>query len=317
MADWWKQAIWRGQYMALRLFEMVLQCFPIDANLGTARVAGTLLYWLDKRHRQRAIRNLKASFPGLTDAAARRIARRSCQHLIMVGAEVLCMPRLMHFNSFFRYADIRGCVESLPYIAGERPCLLVSGHFGNWEMVGYALAAMGLPPTSVARPLDNPYLNEHIQALRARTGQKILLKFGVTGDALAELEAGRNLGFIADQDAGRRGFFVDFFGRKASAYKSIAYLAMERNLPILVGGAYRVGRRFRYRLVMTGAVHPEDYPAGVDGAHAITQAYTSAIERLVRLAPEQYLWVHRRWKTRPPEERKRRREMGLPEKDMD
>jgi KDO2-lipid IV(A) lauroyltransferase len=317
MADWRKRAIWLLQYAGLRLVETAVQCFPIDTNLATARLAGDLLYRLDARHRRRAIRNLKASFPDLSDAAARRLARRSCQHLIMVGAEVLCMPRLMHFNSFFRYADISGCLESLPYIAGEKPCLLISGHFGNWEMVGYALAALGLPPTSVARPLDNPYLNRYIQALRARTGQKILMKFGVTEEAMAELDAGRNLGFIADQDAGRRGFFVDFFGRKASAYKSIAYLAMERNLPILVGGACRVGDRFRYRLVMTGAVFPQDYPAGVDGAQAITQAYTSAIERLVRLAPDQYLWVHRRWKTRPPEERRRRRAMGLPEKDKD
>jgi KDO2-lipid IV(A) lauroyltransferase len=317
MADWRKRAIWLLQYAALRLVETAVQCFPIDANLGTARLVGDLLYRLDARHRRRAIKNLKASFPGLSDAAARRIARRSCRHLVMVGVEVLCMPRLMHFNSFFRYADISGCLQSLPYIAGDRPCLLVSGHFGNWEMVGYALAALGLPPTSVARPLDNPYLNAYIQALRARSGQKILMKFGVTEEAMAELDAGRNLGFIADQDAGRRGFFVDFFGRKASAYKSIAYLAMEKNLPILVGGACRVGDRFRYRLVMTGAVHPKDYPEGVDGALAITQAYTAAIERLVRHAPDQYLWVHRRWKTRPPEERKRRRAMGLPEKDKD
>lgn len=317
MADWRNRAIWLLQYAALRLVETALQCFPINANLATARLAGDLLYWLDGRHRRRAIKNLKASFPDLSDAAARRLARRSCRHLVMVGAEVLCMPRLMHFNAFFRYADISRCLDSLPYIAAERPCLLISGHFGNWEIVGYALAAMGLPPTSVARPLDNPYLNDYIQTLRARSGQKILLKFGVTREALAELDAGQNLGLIADQDAGRRGFFVDFFGRKASTYKSIAYLAMEQNLPILVGGACRVGDRFQYRLVMTGTIHPEDYPGGVDGALAITQAYTAAIERLVRLAPDQYLWVHRRWKTRPPEERKRRREMGLPEKDKD
>jgi len=315
MATWRKRAIWFLQYAALRLVETALQCFPINANLATARLVGDLLYRLDGRHRRRAIRNLRASFPGLPDETARRLARRSCQHLVMVGAEVLCMPRLMHFNAFFRYVDIRGCLSSLPYVAGERPCLLISGHFGNWEMVGYAMAAMNLPITSVARPLDNPYLNTYIQRLRERSGQKILLKFGVTEEALAELEKGRPLGFIADQDAGRRGFFVDFFGRKASAYKSIAYLAMEQNVPIVVGGAYRVGKTFQYRIVMTDVIHPEAYPRGVDGAMAITQRYTSAIERLVRLAPDQYLWVHRRWKTRPPEERKRRRAMGLPEKD--
>jgi len=317
MGSWRQHAGWLLQYGALRVVETALQCFPIDTNLGTARLAGDLLYWFDRRHRRRALGNLRASFPEASERALRRIARRSCRHLIMVGTEVLCLPRLMQFNSFLKYADVDGCLEPLLYVAGDAPCILVTGHFGNWEMVGYAMAAMGLAVTSVARPLDNPYLNDYVMRLRQRSGQKILMKSGVTEEALAELRRGRHLGFIADQDAGRRGFFVDFFGRKASAYKSIAYLAMEQNIPIIVGGAYRVGDRFRYRMVVTDTIHPDEYPRGVDGAMAITQRYTAAIERLVRHAPEQYLWVHRRWKTRPPEERKRRREQGLPEKDKD
>jgi len=317
MSSWRQRAVWLLQYAALRVAEAALQCFPIDMNLASARLAGDLLYRLDGRHRRRAMKNLRASYPGAGEKALRRIARRSCRHLIMVGAEVLCLPRLMQFNSFLKYVDLGEGLESLPYLAGDEPCILITGHFGNWEMVGYAMAAMGLAPTAVARPLDNPYLNDYMLRLRQRSGQKILMKFGVTDEALAELRRGRRLGFIADQDAGRRGFFVDFFGRKASAYKSIAYLAMEQNIPILVGGAYRVGNRFRYRFVMTDAIHPDEYPKGVDGAMAITQRYTAAIERLVHHAPEQYLWVHRRWKTRPPEERKKRREQGLPEKDND
>jgi len=298
-----QKTVWLLQYVALRLVEMALQCFPIDLNLRTARVAGGLLYLLDRRHRERAIENLRASFPGTDEATLRRMARRSCEHLIMVGAEVLCLPRLMQFNSFLRYVDMGGCLGPFQYVAGKRPCLLVTGHFGNWEMVGYAMAAMGFPPTSIARPLDNPYLNDYILRLRQRTGQRILFKEGMTDAVIARLRQGVPIGFIADQDAGRRGFFVDFFGRKASAYKSIAYLAMEENVPIFVGGAYRVGGRFRYRIVMTDAIYPQEFPRGLDGALAITQRYTAAIEKLVRLAPDQYLWVHRRWKTRPPEER--------------
>ena len=170
------------------------------------------------------------------------MARRSCEHLVMVGAEVLCLPRLMQFNQFLDYLDISQCVHHFHYIAARNPAILVTGHFGNWEMVGFSIAAMGFPATSIARPLDNPYLNEHILRLREKTGQKILFKEGMTEEALAELRGGRPLGLIADQDAGRRGFFVDFFGRKASAYKSIAYLAMEQNVPIFVGGASATGR---------------------------------------------------------------------------
>jgi KDO2-lipid IV(A) lauroyltransferase len=295
---------WYLQYLALRAVEMLLQCFPIEDNLKAASLVGDLLYLLDRRHRERALENLRASFPEASDAQLRRIARKSCEHLIMVGAEVLCMPRLMQFNKYLDYVDISGCIEPFQYVAAGNPVILVTGHFGNWEMMGYSMSAMGFPPTAVARPLDNPYLNDHILALRQRTGLKILFKEGMTDEALADLRQGRPLGLIADQDAGRRGFFVDFFGRKASAYKSIAYLAMEENIPIFVGGVYRVGPGFRYRIEMTDRIVPGDYPKDLDGAMAITQRYTAGIEKAVRLAPEQYLWVHRRWKTRPPEERK-------------
>jgi KDO2-lipid IV(A) lauroyltransferase len=299
-----QKLVWWLQYVALRAVEMLLQCFPIEDNLKAASLVGDLMYFLDRKHRERALENLRASFPAASDAELRRIARKSCEHLIMVGAETLCMPRLMQFNKYLDYIDISGCIEPFQYVAAGNPAILVTGHFGNWEMMGFSMAAMGFPPTAVARPLDNPYLNDYIMGLRQRTGLKILFKEGMTDEAMADLRRGRPLGLIADQDAGRRGFFVDFFGRKASAYKSIAYLAMEENIPIFVGGVYRVGPGFRYRIEMTDRIMPGDYPKDIDGAVAITQRYTTGIEKVVRIAPEQYLWVHRRWKTRPPEERK-------------
>jgi KDO2-lipid IV(A) lauroyltransferase len=299
-----QKLVWWLQYVALRAVEMLLQCFPIEDNLKAASMVGDLMYFLDRKHRERALKNLRASFPAASDAELRRIARKSCEHLIMVGAETLCMPRLMQFNKYLDYIDISGCIEPFQYVAAGNPAILVTGHFGNWEMMGFSMAAMGFPPTAVARPLDNPYLNDYIMGLRQRTGLKILFKEGMTDEAMADLRRGRPLGLIADQDAGRRGFFVDFFGRKASAYKSIAYLAMEENIPIFVGGVYRVGPGFRYRIEMTDRIMPGDYPKDIDGAVAITQRYTTGIEKVVRIAPEQYLWVHRRWKTRPPEERK-------------
>ena len=304
MKAWLQKLNWYLQYVALRAVEMLLQCFPIEDNLKAASLVGDLLYLLDRRHRERALENLRASFPEKSDAEIRRIARRSCEHLIMVGAETLCMPRLMQFNKYLDYIDISTCLPQFQYISSGRPAMLVTGHFGNWEMMGFSMAAMGFPPTAVARPLDNPYLNDHIMGLRQRTGMRILFKEGMTEEALTDLRRGRPLGLIADQDAGRRGFFVDFFGRKASAYKSIAYLAMEENITIYVGGVYRVGPGFRYKIEMTDHIEPGDYPKSLDGALAITQRYTAGIEKAVRLAPEQYLWVHRRWKTRPPEERK-------------
>jgi len=300
-----QKVIWLLQYVAVRVVEMVLRCFPIKANLATARYAGDVLYVLDRRHRKVALGNLRASFPGASEKTIRRVARQSFEHMIMVGAEFLCMPRLTHFNAFTRCVEFGPRLEdALGLFASKRPCIIAGAHFGNWEVAAYMLASMGTPPTSVGRPLDNPYLDRHVRTLREKTGQKILSKFGMTGEAIDRLREGAILAFPADQDAGRRGFFVEFFGRKASAYKSIAYLALEEGVPIVVGGAYRTERLSVFRAMVTDIIDPTEYEEGVDAAIAITQRYTKALERLICYAPEQYLWVHRRWKTRPPEERK-------------
>jgi len=298
-----RQIIWLLQYGTLRFVQMLLQCFPIDTNLRTARLAGTILYWLDRRHRRVALENLRASFPGTEERALRHLARRSFQHTIMVGAEVLCAPRLAQFNSFFRHVELGSGMDAvLDLLASNRPCIVVGGHFGNWEVGACMMAAVGFPTTSIGRPLDNPYLDRHIRKIRESSGQRILSKHGMTEIAFEELREGTRLAFPADQDAGRRGFFVNFFGRKASTYKSIAYLALEARSPIIVGGAYRMGNRFRYRAVVTDIIDPAEYTKDLDGAIAITQRFTTALERVVRMAPDQYLWIHRRWKTRPPEE---------------
>ena len=305
MADLRRELVWLAQYAALRVVEMLLQCFPIDANLTTARWVGRLLYLADRRHRRRALRNLRASFPGASPPAIRRMARRSFEHMIMVGVEFLCLTRLMQFNSYFRHIEMGPNLDRfLDLVSSNRPCIIVGGHFGNWEMGAYGMAAMGFPTTSVGRPLDNPYLDRHVKRIREFCGQRILSKYGMTPEAFGRLEAGTRLAFPADQDAGRRGFFVEFFGRQASVYKSIAYLALESGVPIVVGGAYRTGQRFHYFAVVTDIIEPAEYEKSLDGAMAITRRFTSALERLVRMAPDQYLWVHRRWKTRPPEERR-------------
>ena len=105
--------------------------------------------------------------------------------------------------------------------------------------------------------------------------------------------------FIADQDAGSRGLFVDFFGRKASTYKSIGLLAMQYNVPVVIGYARRTGRAFHFQIGVQDIIYPPDWEHEDKPLLYITQRYTKAIEDIVRRDPAQYLWLHRRWKTRP------------------
>jgi KDO2-lipid IV(A) lauroyltransferase len=113
------------------------------------------------------------------------------------------------------------------------------------------------------------------------------------------LDSGGAVGFVADQNAGHKGIFVDFFGRKASTYKSIGLLAMQYEVPILIGYSRRIDGRFHFKMATQDIIWPADWKDQSDPLMYITQRYTKAIEDFVREDPSQYLWLHRRWKTRP------------------
>jgi Kdo2-lipid IVA lauroyltransferase/acyltransferase len=113
------------------------------------------------------------------------------------------------------------------------------------------------------------------------------------------------LSFLADQDAGARGMFVEYFGRPASTHKAIALMAIEHKAPVMVGYARRIGPGFRYEVGATDLIEPEEWTGTADDARLLTQRYTSALESVIRRDPEQYLWLHRRWKHQPRERKKR------------
>jgi KDO2-lipid IV(A) lauroyltransferase len=113
------------------------------------------------------------------------------------------------------------------------------------------------------------------------------------------LRRGGVLSFIADQDAGQNGLYVDFFGRPASTHKAIALLALEHQAPVIVGYARRVGNRFHYEVGCSAIIEPGEFSGTPDDVRLLTQRFTTALESAIRRDPDQYLWLHRRWKHQP------------------
>ncbi len=290
----------RLQYLGLRLVSMILHSFPVEANLQTARFLGSVVYAVDRKHRERALGNLRRSFPDMDEADRRRMAKRSVQQMIMLFVEVLFTTRLIHLDTWAKYVELENFGEAFAMLLRRgQGLIMLTGHYGNWEVLGYVLATLGFQTTSIARPLDNPYVNEWLLGVREKKGQRIIDKTGATSEVTGILSGGGTVGFIADQNAGSKGMFVDFFGRKASTYKSIGLLAMEYNVPVVVGYARRLDERFRFAVGVQDVIYPEDWKSQDDPLRYITQRYTKGIEDFVRHDPGQYLWVHRRWKTRP------------------
>ena len=294
-------------YLCLRTGVLIIQCFPIEVMQAVARALGTLMFHLDKKHRERAIEHLTQAFGHeWSEEKIRRTAKRCCQHMVLLGIEVLSMAKMVNRFNWYQYVDLVGVDRCLKPILDDRGIMLITGHFGNWELMGYIIGALGVRTYAVARPIDNPYIEKWVLSTREETGQTIINKFGATDIVVKVIENQQTLCFLADQHAGKRGVWVDFFGRPASTYKSIALLSMQMNCPIAVGGAWRLGNRFRFRCEINDVIDPQDYQDDKEAVRSITERYTKSLERIIRNAPDQYLWMHRRWREPPPPRKKKK-----------
>jgi len=290
-------------YLLVRAIAVFVQLSRPDTSIRTARFLGYYLWLFYRRGRLRALENLRQSFPDKDLHWLEHTTRRSFEHIAMLAFDVFWTTRLINSSTWSRYIDLGDLAEPLRLVLNDRGVIMVTGHYGNFEVLGYALATFGLESYSIARPIDNPFIDKYLRSVRQRQGQIIIDKKGATESMLSILHSGSTLSFIADQNAGRKGIFVDFFGRRASTYKSIGLLALEYNLPIIVGYCRRIDDRYRFKIGFTRIIYPHQWRDQDNPLAWITAEYTAGIEQFVRQDPEQYWWVHRRWKTRPPDEK--------------
>lgn len=286
-------------YLAVRAAVGVVQALPTAWAFAVAEWFGRLAYRVDKRHRRVAADNLAAAYPDLGPAAVDGLVRGCYRHFATVAVEMLLLPRKLKTHNWRRSASLVGGREIMGHLLGRRPVLIVTGHFGNWEMAGYVVGVCGFRTFAIARVLDNLHLERFLKRFRQATGQTIIAKKDDFDRLTAALKGGAAVATLADQDAGPRGVFVDFFGRPASAHKAVALMAIEFDAVMVVTGVPRVGGPLDYQVVCEDVIDPRDYAGRPDAVRAITQRYHAALERLIRRHPEQYFWLHRRWKSQP------------------
>jgi KDO2-lipid IV(A) lauroyltransferase len=305
-------------YLLVRLAVCAVQALPARLAYALADALARLLHAAAGRLRRTARDNLAAAYPELAadPAAADRAVRAVFRHFLRAAVELALFPRKFRPGTWRRYVAVPDGDRLLGPIGDSRPALIVTAHLGNWELAGVALGRAGFRTHAVARPLDNPHLDRFVRRLRQSAGQRLIAKNGEFDQLDAVLRAGGTVATLADQDAGPRGVFVSFFGRLASTHKAIALLALQYDAVLVVTGVARVPRAGHpapppaaglgpmfYAVTLEDLIDPRGYAGRGRAAavRAITERYTAALERLVRRHPDQYLWPHRRWKTRPPE----------------
>jgi Kdo2-lipid IVA lauroyltransferase/acyltransferase len=295
-------------YWAVRALLLAARVLPWRLLRAIGIMAGRLGYLLDARHRAIALESVQRSFPEESSAQHRAVVRGCYRHIGLSAVEfarLAAVPR-EEIRRLWPLTDEQ--IRLLTELNAERPApIFVTGHVGLWEMCGLAYSAQGWRVDSIARPLDNPRINALVDSARERFGQRILAKRGALVAALHALKQGTPVAMLLDQNAGEHGVFVPLFGRLASTLPTAAEIAMRTGSPIVCVTCWRdeangVHRIRLGRVIRTGqwdGPRDERYRAEV---LRITAEYTLNIEDAVREHPEQWLWLHRRWKTRPPQE---------------
>lgn len=287
-------------YLLVRLVVCGLQAASPESGFTFARALGWIAYLVDKRHRRVAMENIRHAYPELSDRERRRMVLAVYQHFMQMIVEIAHIPRKMRVGNWKKYCDLRHAGPVVRAVLDGRPIIIVTGHFGNWEMAGYLVAAIGIQTFAIARTLDNRRLNDFLLRFRQWSGQTILDKNNDYDKIQRVLAERRVLITLGDQSAGPKGYFIDFFGRPASTHKAIALLSLEHEAPVFVGYGYRKGQGMRYVVEVSDAFEPNDFAELPGAGVALTEAFTRRFEDAVRVAPEQYLWLHNRYKHQPP-----------------
>ncbi|MCE9618834.1 MAG: lysophospholipid acyltransferase family protein [Planctomycetes bacterium] len=293
-----------SQYALARTVASLFHLFDAEQNMRTAACFAALFSRLGARRLVRANVNIQRAFPGMPEEEVQSLSERSVASMFQLFmVECMLTPQRLNARNWSDSVTLGTVGPHMDFLLSNKPAIFVTGHCGNWELLGFALAVLDFHLTALARPLDNPYLDEWLLGMRQRRGLGVLSKWNATEELQSIILQGGRIGFIADQNAGDDGLFVPFFGQMASSYKSIGLLAMRYRIPIFVGTAVRETNRLKYRLEIIDRINPEEWDAVEDPLFYITARFNRGIENAIRLAPEQYLWVHRRWKSRPPWER--------------
>lgn len=294
-----KLAVDAVAYAAVRVLICVVQSLPRETCERVARSWSQLLANRLRIRRGVVRDNLRQAFPEQSPEQLREIARGMWEHLLLMVIEIAHSERVIRKTTWRRHLRIHGMERAVRELWADRPKVILSGHFGNFEMSAFVFGLFGFRIYSVARELDNPFLDRFVTRFREARGQVILPKKGSAPDVALVLENNGVIGLLGDQAAGPRGCWIDFFGRPASVHKAIGVFSLSSSAPMLVCSATRRRRLFDYDLRLEGVADPAAGGPEVSDLRAISQWYTALLEKAIRRAPSQYWWVHRRWRGEP------------------
>lgn len=273
---------------------------PLSALLGKA--CGRLLYALDAGHRKTVNDGLERAYGGsLAADEKKKIAKKVFEHIAVTFFEFMRMP-WMKAKDVRRVYEVEGFERFEAALSRGKGAIALTAHMGNWEYLGYYFGLTGHPMDAVVRDPDNRVFGEFVKWARTGSGNSVIPKKGAMRRLLTTLSRGGIVTILLDQNVTRsEGVFVDFFNRLACTNKGPALLAMASKAPVMP--VFIVRRGLKHALIFKDEIEMRDTGDREKDVLENTAAMTRVIESMVRSCPEQWFWVHRRWKTRPADGR--------------
>jgi KDO2-lipid IV(A) lauroyltransferase len=289
------------EYAATRALLGTLGTLPRPAAVATGRALGRLAYAFGGSLRRTGQINLRLAFPDMSVQERTRILRGCYDSLGRTLGEFSQFPRATResLREMIDYDPV-GLGHLRAAESARRGVIFLTGHLGGWEVLSFGWSALEYPINFIVRPLDNPHVEELIEGIRTRFGNTAISKTSAARQALRVLRAGGTLGILADLNTqAKEGVFVPFFGHLACTTTGAALLALRADALVIPTCAVWDKKRGRYffhgdppvELVRTG---DEKRDIEINTAN-----FAAAIERMIRAYPEQWLWIHKRWHTRP------------------
>jgi KDO2-lipid IV(A) lauroyltransferase len=288
-----------SEFAAAWLLLKIVSFLPRSLARGLATATLRILLALLPKLRRVALLNLQIAFPDWTDAERHAMLRSMARHLAWQAVEFTRFP---HYNrdTIEEIVEMEGHENFLAAQRQGNGVLILTGHLGAWELSSFAHAVYGFPMHYIARPLDNARLDAFINRYRGLSGNQPIFKNESARTVLKVLNGGGVVGILADQNTlPEEGAFVDFFGKTSCTTTGIARLALHTGAPVVPGYAYWDTAANKYKLRFEPAVELVETGNQEQDIVESTQRFAKIIEAIIRKFPDQWVWVHARWKTRP------------------
>ena len=295
----WKH---KAEFAAVRILVAIIGSLPRSVAYATGAGIGVLAYQLAKRLRDVGLRNLELAYPRETIAWRTRILRRVYRNLGYQLAEFCQMPQYTREQAD-RWIEYDGLDHYLAAHRRGKGVLVLTGHLGAWELSSFYHSLVGHPMGLVIRRLDNPLVDNFVNRIRCLHGNRVIHKDDFARGLISAMHRGQTVGILMDTNmTPPQGVFVPFFNHLACTASGLAKVALKTDAAVLPGFLLRDAATKRYRLTFGSPIELLRTGNTDMDVLANTAAFTAVIERYIRQSPDQWLWMHRRWKTRPPGE---------------